>query len=86
MVTKEGIQFQLNGRKVELSFSSKLEKIRLKQISEYIHSKISFNNISSDNSGGVKFQKDKIIHRWSLMLTKRILLMKQYLEMAPLLK
>jgi hypothetical protein len=29
MVTKEDIQFQINGRKVELSFSSKLEKIRL---------------------------------------------------------
>jgi hypothetical protein len=75
MVTGEGIQFQLNGRNVELSFSSKLEKIRLDQISEYIHSKISVNNIFSDSSGGVKFQKDKIIHRWSLILTKKSLLM-----------
>jgi hypothetical protein len=81
MLTDEGIQFHLDGTKIEISFSSKPEKIRLNQISEK-----SINSISSDNSIGVKFQKGKILHDSSLTLTKRILLMQQNLEMAPLLK
>jgi hypothetical protein len=47
VVTEEGIQFQIKGKEVNISFSSKLERSRLNYITEFIHSKKYINEISS---------------------------------------